>query len=114
MDEKTKATEFERTFGLLVNTKDLATACNLAQECLGLLPEEHTFGSIPKLGKLQLPNIGNFSIPNFGRFNIPGSKRPGTHIDPVYTLLEKLMASGHYTAKADELSRHYVTLLDET
>jgi hypothetical protein len=114
MDEKTKASEFERTFRLLVSTSDLQTACNLAEECLTLLPEEHTFGSMPKLGKLQLPNMGNFSIPNFGRFNIPGSKRPSTHIDPVYTLLERLMSSGHYSAKADELSKHYVSLLDET
>jgi hypothetical protein len=84
-----KMQEFEGHLGLLLRAKTLETAQNEAEECLSLLNQHAKTGHV----NLHLKNSG-------------------TVVDPVYTLISRLIEENE-SEKADAVSTLYLSFLDE-
>jgi 1-aminocyclopropane-1-carboxylate deaminase/D-cysteine desulfhydrase-like pyridoxal-dependent ACC family enzyme len=82
--------KFENNFRKILQCDNLSSANDFAEECLSLLPTNEYFQLLPGLRRQQ-----------------------GIKIDPVYTLLERLIVLGE-VERADCLSRHYLCLMGTT
>jgi hypothetical protein len=73
----------------LLSTNNLVDAFNQAEECLSILRSNRR-----------------------SKKKVPSAVRPqSTIIDPIYTLIEELINDGE-VEKANELSKHYLDLID--
>lgn len=88
--ERSRKEKFEKNFSKLFESEHLSLANDCAEECLSSLPSNEYFQLLPRL-----------------------RKHHGINIDPVYTLVERLISLGE-AEKADRLSRHYLCLLGAT